>query len=276
LKKKIIAVLIGIVCMVTTAVAAEREAPATPVPPAAEIIAAPVAAAETPVIEETLTPGETEEEVEAAEPAAAQKPPEGKAAASRSQPSAPEAAAAQGAVDGKPAPAGASTTSSMPVTGTYIIGPGDMIEASVWKDEALRGQFIVLPDGTISFPLIGELQAAGRTLSDLKKEMVEKISVYAPDPTFSIEVKQVNSMLIYVIGRVNQSSRFSLNANVTVLQALAMAGGLNPFAKRDKIKVFRQEGDKTKILRFHYDDVVEGKRLEENITLKRGDVIVVP
>ncbi len=252
MKKKILAVfIIGIVCGV------------------AQIIAAPVAAAETPVIEETLTPGEAEEEGQAAQSAAAEKPAEGKVAA-------PQAAAAQGAVDGKPAPAGASITSSIPVTGTYIIGPGDMIEASVWKDEALRGQFIVLPDGNISFPLIGELHAAGRTLSDLKKEMVEKISVYAPDPTFSIEVKQVNSMLIYVIGRVNQSSRFSLNANVTVLQALAMAGGLNPFAKRDKIKVFRQEGEKTKILRFHYDDVVEGKRLEENITLKRGDVIVVP
>jgi len=252
LKRKIIAVLIiGIVCGV------------------AQIIAAPVAAAETPVIEETLTPGEAEEAEQAAEPAAAQKPAEGKAAA-------PEAAAAQGAVDGKPAPAGASITSSIPVTGTYIIGPGDMIEASVWKDEALRGQFIVLPDGNISFPLIGELHAAGRTLSDLKKEMVEKISVYAPDPTFSIEVKQVNSMLIYVIGRVNQPNRFLLNTNITVLQGLSMAGGLNPFAKRDKIKVFRQEGEKTKILRFHYDDVVEGKRLEENITLKRGDVIVVP
>jgi polysaccharide export outer membrane protein len=164
----------------------------------------------------------------------------------------------------------------MPAGQNYIIGPGDVIDMSIWKDEALRGQMIVLPDGTISFPLIGELRAAGRTLAELKQEVVEKISVYVPDPTLSAEVKQVNSMLIYIIGRVNQPNRFVINTNITVLQALAMAGGLNPFAKRGSIKVFRQEGDKTKLFPFHYDDVIEGKRLEENITLKRGDIVVVP
>ena len=99
------------------------------------------------------------------------------------------------------------------------------------------------------------------------------------EPVLNVEVKQVNSMLVFVIGRLNMSSvsgRLVLNANANVLQALAMAGGLNPFAKRNSIKVFRQEGGKTIIFPFHYDDVVEGKRLEENIELKRYDVIVVP
>jgi len=161
---------------------------------------------------------------------------------------------------------------------SYLIGPGDMIDISVWKDEALTKSVVVLPDGSIAFPLIGSMQAAGRPLSEIKAEVEEKIKPYVPDPTVSVEVKQVNSMLVYVIGRVNSlvSGRYILNTNVNVLQALAMAGGLNPFAKRDKIKVLREEGRTTVIFKFDYDDVVEGKRLEQNIMLKRGDVVVVP
>ena len=160
----------------------------------------------------------------------------------------------------------------------YFIGPGDVIDISVWKDEALTKSVTVLPDGYISFPLIGEIQAAGRPLRQIKEEVEAKIQPYVPEPTVSVEVKQVNSMLVYVIGRVNSliSGRYVLNANVNVLQALAMAGGLNPFAKRDKIRVLRQEGGKTVTFKFNYDDVVEGKHLEQNIVLKRGDVVVVP
>ncbi len=127
----------------------------------------------------------------------------------------------------------------------YLIGPGDMIDISVWKDEALTKSVVVLPDGNISFPLIGEIHAVGRPLSEIKAEVEEKVKSYVPEPTVSVEIKQVNSMLVYVIGRVNQPGRFILNTNVNVLQALAMAGGLNPFAKRDKIRILRKEGDKT-------------------------------
>lgn len=158
----------------------------------------------------------------------------------------------------------------------YLIGPGDVLDISVWKDETLTRQVVVLPDGRISFPLIGEVIASGKTVAQLKKEIAEKLSAFVPDVTLLFEVKQVNSMLIYVIGRVNNPGRFLLNVNVDVLQALSMGGGLTPFAKRDKIKIFRKEGDKTQIFKFHYDDVVEGKNLEQNIILKRGDVVVVP
>ena len=158
----------------------------------------------------------------------------------------------------------------------YVIGPGDALDISVWKDETLTRSVIVLPDGKISFPLIGEVMATGKTVAQLKKEIEEKLSAFVPDVTLSFEVKQVNSMLIYVIGRVNTSGRFVLTANVNVLQALAIAGGLTPFAKRDKIKIFRQEGDKTNIFHFQYDSVVDGKNLEQNIMLNRGDVVVVP
>ncbi len=173
----------------------------------------------------------------------------------------------------------ASTNSPVEaVDSNYPIGPGDILGISVWKDEALTKDVVVLPDGVISFPLLGLLHVAGKTVAQLKAELEEKILQYMPDPVVNVEVKQVNSMVVFVIGRVNlpQAGKLVLNSNLTVLQALAMAGGLNPFAKRNSIKVFRKEGDETLIFRFHYDDVVEGKRLEENIQLKRYDVIVVP
>ena len=185
-------------------------------------------------------------------------------------PTIPEANATSPAA--QPAPAG--------VDSTYLIGPGDVLNISVWKDEALTKDVVVLPDGTISFPLIGLLKAEGRTVAQIKAEIAERISQYVTEPVLNVEVKQVNSMLVFVIGRLNMlstvSGRLVLNANANVLQALAMTGGLNPFAKRNSIKIFRQEGGKTRIFPFHYDDVVEGKRLEENIELKRYDVIVVP
>jgi polysaccharide export outer membrane protein len=180
------------------------------------------------------------------------------------------------AEENKPAVAAAGGATAVDFGTDYLLGPGDIIDIAVWKDETLTKSVTVLPDGKLSFPLIGEVKAAGRTVAQLKQEITEKISPYAPDPTVSVEVRQVNSMLVYVIGRVNTPGRFALNTNVNVLQALTMAGGLNPFAKRDKIKIFRQEGEKTTILRFKYDEVVEGTGLEQNIMLRRGDLIVVP
>jgi polysaccharide export outer membrane protein len=158
----------------------------------------------------------------------------------------------------------------------YIIGPGDQLDISVWKDEAMTKVVAVLPDGKIHFPLIGEVIAAGKTVAQLKHEMEVRILPYVPEVVLSVDIRQVNSMLIYVIGRVNNPGRLVLNAQVNVLQALATAGGLNPFAKRCKIKIFRQEAQDTKIFKFDYDDVSNGKHLEQNIFLERGDVIVVP
>ena len=158
----------------------------------------------------------------------------------------------------------------------YIIGAGDVLDISVWKDEALTKLVTVLPDGKISFPLIGEVAAAGKTVAVLHKELEIKLNRFVPDVSLSMMVSQVNSMLIYVIGRVNSPGRFVLNTQVNVLQALAMAGGLNPFAKRGKIKIFREEGPETQTFSFDYDEVAKGEALEQNIRLQRGDVIVVP
>ncbi|QTA89990.1 polysaccharide biosynthesis/export family protein [Desulfonema magnum] len=159
----------------------------------------------------------------------------------------------------------------------YIIGSGDVLYISVWKNNDMTRLATVLPDGKVSFPLIGEILAAGKTAAQLKKELEARISPrFILEPVLSVEVQQVNSMLIYIIGKVNNPGRFALNTNINVLQALSMAGGLNPFAKRNKIKIFREEGDQTKIFEFRYDDVSDGIHLEQNIRLKRADVIVVP
>lgn len=161
-------------------------------------------------------------------------------------------------------------------TSAYQVGPGDQLEIAVWKDEALTKTVVVLPDGKITFPLIGDVVAGGKTIADLKQELSRLLSRFVPDLVLSVEVKQSNSMLVYVIGRVNQPGRLVLNTRINVLQALAMAGGFTPYASKDRVKVFRQENGATRMHQFRYTDVVEGKRLDENIELRRGDVIVVP
>lgn len=158
----------------------------------------------------------------------------------------------------------------------YVIGPGDALLISVWKDPELTRSVVVLPDGAITFPLIGRVMCSGKTVSTLSDEMIERIGRFVPDPIVTVEVQAVNSMVIYIIGRINGPGRFGLNANVNVLQALAMAGGLNPFAKKDRIRIYRNNGGGTDILLFNYDEVANGEKLEQNIQLKRGDVIVVP
>ena len=158
----------------------------------------------------------------------------------------------------------------------YIIGAGDVLDISVWNNEALTKQVTVLPDGKIYFPLIGEVVVGGKTISVLTKELEDRISPFVPNPNLFVMVLQPNSMLIYVIGKVNNPGRFVLNTNVNVLQALAMAGGLNPFAKRNNIRIFRKTRGKNRIFNFAYDHVTEGRNLKKNIQLKRGDVVVVP
>jgi polysaccharide export outer membrane protein len=168
------------------------------------------------------------------------------------------------------------TLSSLADDTCYRIGAGDILAISVWKDEGLTQQVSVLPDGTISFPLIGRIDAEGLCLNVLKKQLSERLSRFVSDPILSVQVQQVNSLSIYVIGQVQRPGRFQLVGNIDVLQALSLAGGLNTFAKSGKIKIHRKTKNETEILKFDYSDVSSGKKLEQNITLHRGDVVVVP
>ena len=158
----------------------------------------------------------------------------------------------------------------------YRIGPGDQLSIEVWRDKDLARLVTVLPDGKVAYPMIGEVVAAGKTVAQLQKEIEGKLSLYVKDAVITVEVRQVNSLQIYVLGHVKTPGRSLLTSNIDVLQALAIAGGPDQFAKVSRIKIFRREGGKTVIIPFDYDDVVAGKNLGSNILLRRGDVVFVP
>ena len=141
----------------------------------------------------------------------------------------------------------------------YVIGPGDVLDISVWKEQALTKLVTVLPDGKISFPLVGQITAGGATLDQLSKELEKKLSRFVPDLNLSVLVHEVNSIMVYVIGKVNNPGRFVLNTNIDVMQVLAMAGGLNPFAEKGNVKIFREAQGGKKIFDFNYNDVANGK-----------------
>ncbi|MEW6664901.1 MAG: polysaccharide biosynthesis/export family protein [Thermodesulfobacteriota bacterium] len=158
----------------------------------------------------------------------------------------------------------------------YRLGPRDALVVSVWKDEALTRQIVVPPDGTITFPLIGDIEAGGRTLPELREVLREKLSEYVPDPTVTVMLVTANSMTAYVIGKVNRPGEFPIGMESNVMQILAMAGGLNPFAASARILLLRQEGKKTIKIPFDYGKVEKGEDIGQNILLRRGDVVVVP
>lgn len=164
---------------------------------------------------------------------------------------------------------------STSVAEDYTVGAGDVLEISVWKDPALTRQVVILPDGTFSFPLIGRFTAAGKTVDQIRTEMETAFTRYIPEPDLSVIVQQVNSQVVYVIGKVNRPGHFPLNRNIDVLQALAMAGGLNIFADDRDIRIFRKTSGKAMVIPFDYKAVTEENQLDTNILLQRGDVIVV-
>jgi polysaccharide export outer membrane protein len=173
------------------------------------------------------------------------------------------------------APASLSADSSASVPPDYIVGAGDVLEISVWKEDGLTKQTLVRPDGGITFPLIGELAAGGLTVRQIKSEIAKRLSEFFAEPEVSVAVINLNHK-IYVVGRVNKPGEFITPNQVSVMQALSMAGGLTPFADDDDIKIIRRIGEKEVALPFDYDEVANGNALEQDILLQRGDVVVVP
>ena len=159
---------------------------------------------------------------------------------------------------------------------TFYLGPGDVLEISVWKDEALTKQVVVRPDGMISFPLIGQIRAAGRTVEKLQADVQRRIGRYVPDAPVTVLVTEIGSPRIYVVGKVAKPGVYIMGHYLRVMQALAMAGGTTTFADRDDIMIIRNEQGRQIIMKFNYDRVASGRDLHKNITLKPGDTIVVP
>ncbi|MBW2062001.1 MAG: polysaccharide biosynthesis/export family protein [Deltaproteobacteria bacterium] len=158
----------------------------------------------------------------------------------------------------------------------YRISSGDVLEISVWRDESLSRQIIVPPDGFISFPLIGDIDISGMTVTQLREVVTKKITEYVPDATVTVLLAQINSLKAYVIGKVNNPGQFTIDMNTNVMQILTMAGGLNQFADSNRILILRKQKDKTIKIPFNYKEVEKGGNLDQNIVLQRGDVIVVP
>ena len=165
--------------------------------------------------------------------------------------------------------------------GDYEIGPEDLLEISVWKEKDLQREVLVRPDGWLTFPLVGNIRAKGRTALDVQEEITHRLRKYIPDPVVTVSVKKVAGYKVYVIGKVNKPGEYVVGRYVDVLQALTLAGGLTPFAAEGDIRVLRkQEAEdgtvKEIVIPFDYADVKKGRGLQQNIFLKSGDVVVVP
>jgi polysaccharide export outer membrane protein len=168
------------------------------------------------------------------------------------------------------------TNSTSDASDSYLIQAGDDLLISVWKEKDLQGEVMVRPDGGISFPLAGDLAAAGKTTTQVQKDLAAKLQKFVPDPVVTVMVKQTTGNKIYVIGKVNRPGEYPTNRSVDVMQALAIAGGPTPYASLNKIKILRRENGELKSIPFKYSRVEKGEDLQQNIVLQGGDVVVVP
>lgn len=180
--------------------------------------------------------------------------------------------------NGATSPADATDKSSLIVTSDYIIGPEDVLEITVWKNNDLSKTVQVRPDGRVSIPLIGDVSAVGRTSVQLTQEISDRLKSYMENPTVSVVVREVNSYSIFVLGEVVKPGRLPLKTKTTLLQAITLAGGFSPVAARNKIVIFRfgKDGEGLTKIKASYDDIVLRDGTKQNIELKPGDQIVVP
>jgi polysaccharide export outer membrane protein len=177
----------------------------------------------------------------------------------------------------QPSPGPASGTIPAPTGDDYVIGPEDILEITVWKQAELSGRVPVRPDGKISIALIGEVEAAGLTPPKLANLITEKLKTYVTKPQVNVMVQEVKSQFVNVVGEVGKPGRYELTQPMTVLDAITGAGGPTPFAKLKSIYVLRPLGKGAQqTLFFDYKAVIKGRKLDENIYLRRGDTLVIP
>ena len=176
------------------------------------------------------------------------------------------------------APTGATPTGATPdpAATTYRLQPGDVLQISVWKEQDLQSEVLIRPDGGVSFPLAGDVTAAGRTVDEVRADLTTRIQHFIPDAAVTVALKASTGNKVYVLGKVNRPGEYSFNRPIDVMQALSLAGGMTPFASADHIRVMRRVGDKSTTVRFRYSQVAHGKHLEQNLQLKSGDTVVVP
>ena len=176
-----------------------------------------------------------------------------------------------------PAPAAtAAPGTGAPVSAEYKIGIDDVLDIAVWNNTTMSRTVPVRPDGKISLPLLNEVQAAGLTPSQLRANLMAKITEYMPNPEVSVIVREVHSFRVSVIGEIRTPGNYELRSRTTVLDVLARAGPFNDFASRGKIVILRVNGSAMKRIPFNYNKVVASDGESENLFLQPGDIVVVP
>jgi polysaccharide export outer membrane protein len=169
------------------------------------------------------------------------------------------------------------TGATAPISSAYVIGPGDTLSITVWKNETLSRVTPVRPDGKISMPLLHDIQASGLTAMQLRDKIATALGEFMPNPEVTVSVNEVRSMRVSILGEVVKPGVLELRGETTILEAIAMAGGFKDFASPSKITVIRNDDNgKTKRIRFNYNRAVSNGGDETNLVLKSGDVVVVP
>jgi polysaccharide export outer membrane protein len=158
----------------------------------------------------------------------------------------------------------------------YRLQPGDVLTVSVWKETELQSEVLVRPDGGFSFALAGDVDAVGKTVEEVRTLLVERLKRYIPNPVVTVAVKLIGGNRIYVVGRVNHAGDFPLSSPLDVMQAIALAGGMTPFAAINDIVILRRQNGGQQAIHFHYSDVARGRQLSQNVLLQGGDTVVVP
>lgn len=176
----------------------------------------------------------------------------------------------------KPAPAAAVRTVPTDLPPDYRIGAEDVLDIVFWREKDLSAEVVVRPDGKIALPLLNDLQAAGLTPVELRATLLEAARKYVADPNVTVVVKQINSRKVFITGEVEKPGTYPLGGPTTVMQLIAMAGGLKEYAKGGRILVMRVEAGRQVAYRFSYSDILKRVRLSQNIQLKPGDTVVVP
>lgn len=205
--------------------------------------------------------------------AAAQSKP---AAPSQPKPAAPASTQVPPTTTATPtAPASAAAGTITPPT-DYVIGEGDILIITYWRDKDMTSEAVVRPDGRITLPLLNDVDASGKTPEQLRDHLLKVSVKYLEDPNITVGVKAINSRKVYIVGGISKPGPYDLNVPLDVLSLISMAGGLKDFVHGKKILIVRTENGKQTSIPFNYQEVESGKNLRQNILLKPGDRVVVP
>jgi polysaccharide export outer membrane protein len=178
----------------------------------------------------------------------------------------------------QPPSAAADNGASAPVAipQGYVIGADDVIAIVFWRDKDMSAEVVVRPDGKISLPLLNDLSAAGFTPDQLRAHVEKAAAKYIENPNATVIVKAINSRKVHIVGNVTKAGTYVLQTDMSVLQLIATAGGLQEWADAKNIVIMRKEDGRDRAIKFNYHDVVRQKNLDQNITLRPGDTVIVP